>query len=392
MRRAIITILVFWSSVAAAGGPTFEILDRGEAVEVIAHDLKAARTAITPTRQRLEIELAGMPNVPSLSPPSGGIVKVIELDGSEARRLSIKLNFERPQVKTLARFAQAIQVGNDLHVMFPKTVPAEGASVVLPDPTVPPELAQKLQQPQPQPQASAPAPALIGPPPNPAAPPAPQPAPKAAPPPAAAPPAQLTAKAEPKPEPAAEQKPEPEPTAAIAPPAKAPTLGTAPPSDDTWGKLATYGALGLGALGCGIWFLRRRKAGLGPTSSIDVIAQRSLGGKAKVVWLAAGGREMVVAVTHQNVRMLSQWEKQEPLPRAQTVQPDSSPPSEAVAGILRLRAKTNAPFHEVANGNDGPRPRARTYIPEINEEVATDDVEADTAWAREILAATGGRR
>jgi len=113
-----------------------------------------------------------------------------------------------------------------------------------------------------------------------------------------------------------------------------------------------------------------------------VIAQRSLGAKAKVVWLSAGGRDMVVAITPQNVRMLSQWEKQEPLPRAQTVPPADQAPSEAVAGILRLRAKTNVPY-----------PRARTHAPaDINEDVATGDDEADAAWAREILAATGGRR
>ena len=376
MRRAIIAVLVLWSSVAAAAPSVFEVIDRDTAIEVVAHDIKAARTAITPTRQRLEVELAGMPMGSALTPPSGGVVKVIEFDGSETRRLSIKLNFERPEVKVLARYAQAIQVGNDLHVMFPKTVPAEGASVVLPDPTVPPELAQKL---------------VIGPPPNPNPPPPPASAP------APAPKAELKpetkAAATTKPEPAPEAKPEPK----LETPATAPALtATAPPSDDTWSKLATYGALGLGALGCGVWILRKKRAQLGPVTSIDVIAQRSLGAKAKVVWLSAGGREMVVAITPQNVRMLSQWDKQEPLPRAQTVPPAESqqPPSEAVAGILRLRARTNAPFHDAANANmlDGPRPRARTYQPEINEDVATGDEDADNAWAREILAATRGKR
>jgi len=374
MRRTVIAVLVLWSSIAAAA-PTFEILDRDTAIEVVAHDIKAARTAITPTRQRLEVELAGMPMGPGLTPPSGGVVKVIEFDGSETRRLSIKLNFERPDVKILAKYAQAIQVGNDLHVMFPKTVPAEGASVVLPDPTVPPELAQKL---------------VVGPPPNPNPPPPPAPAPKAEPKPEQA----LAAKTEAKPEPKADPKPELKLDAPA--PAPAPAITTAPPSDDTWSKLATYGALGLGALGCGVWILRKKRAQLGPVTSIDVIAQRSLGAKAKVVWLSAGGREMVVAITPQNVRMLSQWDKQEPLPRAQTVPPAESqqPPSEAVAGILRLRARTNAPFHDAANANtlDAPRPRARTYQPEINEDVATGDEDADNAWAREILAATRGKR
>jgi hypothetical protein len=46
--------------------------------------------------------------------------------------------------------------------------------------------------------------------------------------------------------------------------------------------------------------------------------------------------------------------------------------SSAVSGILKLRARTNVPM--------------------VNEDVATDDVDADAVWAREILLATGARR
>ena len=129
------------------------------------------------------------------------------------------------------------------------------------------------------------------------------------------------------------------------------------------------------------------------SSSIEVIAQKGLGAKAKIVWLRAGEREMVVAVTPQAVRMLGSWKKaaeearhaytttresgvfQMPtrpsaasIPEAQALAP-SSP---AVAGILKLRARTSAPV--------------------VNEDIATDDVDADSLWAREILAATGARR
>jgi hypothetical protein len=44
-------------SAVAAAEPSFEVKDRGDAVEVIAHDLAASRTAIAPLRERLEIPL-----------------------------------------------------------------------------------------------------------------------------------------------------------------------------------------------------------------------------------------------------------------------------------------------------------------------------------------------
>ena len=55
----------------------------------------------------------------------------------------------------------------------------------------------------------------------------------------------------------------------------------------------------------------------------------------------------------------------------------------SVAGILKLRAATSGPLNAA--------PHRRRRLP-VNEEVATDDVDADLEWAKEILAATGGRR
>jgi len=117
-----------------------------------------------------------------------------------------------------------------------------------------------------------------------------------------------------------------------------------------------------------------------------VIAQRALGGKAKVMWLAAGTREMIVSVTPQGVRMLGQWKRTGapnndfplPLPEAQMVERSISgrilsraATSPAVSGLIRLRAQTQ---------------------PVISQDVATEDVEADAQWAKDLLAATGGRR
>jgi len=61
------------------------------------------------------------------------------------------------------------------------------------------------------------------------------------------------------------------------------------------------------------------------------------------------------------------------------------PLSPAVSGILRLRGRTGQMPAQLPVMTSVPTPA-------ISEDVATGDVEADELWAREILAATGGRR
>jgi len=333
MRLALLAVLVPTTALAAPE-LSFEVRDRGDAVEVIAHHAKAARRSISPIRQRLEVPLAGNPSA-GRQFATDPTVKQIELDGTDPRVLSVKLNLERPDVKALARFAQAIQVGDDLHLIFPRHVPAEGATVTLPEPTIPPELQPAVEAAKPPPPLPAPihaAPAELAP--------------------------------------------------AVKPPAS-PRL--APPVEDSpWASSSLLGALAVPALAAGVWLLKRRRTGQAPPPAIEMVAQRSLGNKAKVVWLAAGGREILVAVTGQQVKTLGQWPRATtavaaPLPAAQTIEdagprPAAAPAlSPAVSGILKLRERA-AP------------------IPPVNDEVATDDVDADLVWAKEILAATGGRR
>lgn len=366
MRLVILTLIALPATALAEGAPAFEVIDRGSAVEVIAHNVTAAKTAITPIRSRLEIPLVGHPRADKAL-PTDATVKLVEFDGNEQRVLSVKLGFERPEVKALAKYAQAIQVGSDVHVLFPRIVPADGAAVVLPEPTLPPALAAKLATPEPAPVAET----------KPVTPEA------------------VTASV---PAPEAKTTPEAKPVAATTAPAPAKAAATATPAtvapakDDAWQKLSMYAAVGLAAVGCGVWLLRRRKAQQGAFSSIDVIAQKSLGAKAKVVWFTAGGREMVVAVTPQQVRMLGQWKRSagtdnvtySALPAAQTyadaakeARPENRLSSAAVDGIRKLRER---------------RSHRNMMAPSVNEEVATDDADADEVWAKEILAATGARR
>jgi len=366
--------VVFAPSLALADPApvSFELKDRGDAVEVIAHNLKAARTAIAPIRSRLEIPLTEHAFAKPLA-PIDPTVKVVELDGGV---LSVKLNFERPDVKTLSRYAQAIQVGPDLHMLVPRHVPADGAIVKLPDPTLPPELAQQI--------AAVPAPKLIGP----ELP--PQPKPTAATTTVAAPAAKSTAL----PAPAAGP---PAPPAAAPAQAQDTKPAVAAEPDDRWSNFSMYAALGLAAAGCGLWLIKRKKAQQGPMASIEVIAQRSLGGKAKIVWLAAGPREMIVAVTAQQVRMLGQWRKTESGELRQTGSFAAVLP-EATAQLAQLEGRTSTRDRITSQGFASPavsgllQLRAKTQPPPINEDVATGDPEADAAWTREILAATGARR
>lgn len=352
MRLVLVACLLVPTVAAAGPEPTFEVLDRGDAVEVIAHDVKAARTAVIPQRSRLEVAVIGYPRARPLVPRDRG-VKVVELADDAPRVLTVKLPLERADVKRLARHAQAIQVGNDLHLLFPRTVPADDATVTLPEPTLPAALANKLS--------------VVGP---------------TLPPPPSKP--SLEGGRKPLPEPAKlDAAPSPPPAVAPKPESSKPFLDQSERSSN----LSLYAILGLSAIGIGIWLVRRRRSAREPASSIDVIAQRSLGTKAKVVWLAAGGREMVIAVTPQQVRMLGQWRKgeqttQQPLPEAslvRTATKNPPAPSSSVSGILKLRERV-------------PAASQHTWGEPLHEDIATGDLDADALWAKEILAATGSRR
>jgi flagellar biogenesis protein FliO len=414
--------------------PHFELLDRGDSVEIIAHHIKAARTAVLPVRSRLVVPIAGAPQAKRVV-PGDATVKLIELDSDDATRmLSVKLGFERGDVKALSRFAQAIQVGDDLHLLVPRKLPDGGVAPRLPEPTmpaaVPPQIAPLTVS---APPARIAPPAASAPPPVPPSAPVlgPSPDPKAVPPHAAptAPPAAArsdgsASRATPgiasaRPRSAADAlatRPD-APGAGSTSGAPAVTSATrsldrglAADRDDPWSRISMYGALGLAAAGAGVWLLRRRRIRPGgPAASIEVIAQRSLGGKARIVWLSAGSREMIVSVTAQQVRMLGQWRKTESpaaLPAAHThaggelrnepfatmterptgptgpaavmratgsmaVPAIDKPLSPAVSGLLRLRGRT-------------------AQIPTVPEDIAAD-VQADELWAKEILAATTGR-
>ena len=181
------------------------------------------------------------------------------------------------------------------------------------------------------------------------------------------------------------------PTSTESPPAVAVTPPPRPRPRATTSSRWWMVLLGLGLVGAGAtWFARTRARTPSPIDRLEIIDSRPLGGRARVVWLGAGDRELVVAVSSQQVRLLGQWRRvrnaapgSEPsefddLPRASLTRSTApraktapaTPASAAVSGILRLR--------------DRPAPLA--------DDVASGDLDEDEQWARDILAATGGRR
>ncbi len=341
--RLLSLLVVCASTTVAVADPAsrFEVLDRGSAVEIIARDIQATATTLRPVRERLEVPITATDSIPKLSATGDKLVKLVELDGHSRPVLSVKLAFERPEVRELAKVAQAIQVGKDLHVIVPRALPAAGETVTLPEPTLPPELIAQAA-------AIAPVPTIERP--------------------------VTTTQAAPTPAPIVETPPAAQPA---SPPDK-PTRATAARAPEPRNNTPILLVLALAALGSGLWLKRRNRKPVEAASSIEIVAQKALGAKAKIVWVRAGEREMIVAVSPQSVRTLGQWKRdardmhgRAPLPEAVThsaaADTASSP---AVAGILKLRARTNT----------------------NTDEMLADDGDADSAWAKEILAATTGMR
>jgi len=380
MRSLLALAFVAVPALARAEAPavSFEVADHGDSVEVIAHNVEMKTAPISSVRQRIEVPVSGQP-VASRAVMVDGTVMLVEFDGTANRVLSVKTKLERPEVKLLAGMAKASQVGTDLHLTFPRHAAATVAAATETKPAIKAEIKTEPKiETKPEPK--------------------------------------LETKPEIKPEIKTEPKIETKPVEIKTPtPTPTPTRDTRPvPPMEKEGLATSPGLYAFGALvallACG-YVLKKKKKETAAASTIDVVAQRSLGNKSKVMWLSAGGREMLVAVTQQKVQMLGQWPKatselpratsleqpalrtsrrsiasfqQELAAEAETQAAPARTESSAVSGILKLRARTSGPLHGRAGTVPG--------LYQVNEDVATDDEDADIEWAKEILTATGGRR
>ncbi len=340
IHRLLLVASMVSSSAYADGNITFQVVDHGDAVEVIAHNLAMRNANVSPIRSRLEVPITGSP-IASKQIMQDSTVLQVELDGFA---LSVKTKLDRPEVHELAKLATATQVGDDLHLMFPRH--AQIAATAAPT-TTPTTATTKLTTP---PTTATAKPAIAQPPPP--APPAPTPAPV--------------------------EKPIAAPIPTPPPAVKKPI----PPEQRDWSGTGMYALAALGALGAAAYLMKKKQKAAVAISTIDVVAQRTLGGKAKVVWLAAGQREMIVAVTGTQIRMLGQWPRGTTsapvaeLPTATIESVADKPVSPSVAGILKLRAATHG--------------RTPTH-PQIQPITDDGEAEVDLEWAKEIITATGRR-
>ena len=319
---------------------SFQVVDHGDQVEVIAHNLAMKSGTISSVRSRLEVPLTGTPSATRQFMQDSTVMQV-ELDGFA---LSVKTRLEKPEVHELAKLAKAEQVGNDIHMFFPR-------HAVVP-------VAKPSPSPSPSPIPALTPAAVAAPAPAPVATPAPAPAPVAAPTPA----------------------PVATPAPAVAKPEPAKLSAPIPPEKRDWSGTGFYAIASLMALGGAAYMMKKKQKSATTAAAIDVIAQRTLGTKAKVVWLAAGQREMIVAVTGTQMRMLAQWPRgtmQAPIAELPTATLEQAPPerpslSPSVAGILKLRAATE---------------RGRT--PTLPQIPAIEDDGIDLEWAKELVTASG---
>lgn len=359
MRALVLAFLCSAVAVAHADEPTLPRLqldDRGDHVLVIARGATIVDpAAVTIDRERLEWVIAGGPREARRSYEDRTIRRV-EVRGAEPRRLSIKLRADRKQVGSFATAVVARQVGDDIHVIIPRR------------PTAPPPAVAATTVATAAPTAAPIATAAAAP--------------------TAAPTATTAAT------PTAVTTPTAAPPAEVAAPiATAPTAVALPrPVGGAAGAGARWPWLlgGLALVGGGLYALVRRRRVAAPAhGQLEILDSRAIGPKARVVWLGAGRRELVVAISPTQVRLLGQWSRPEAAVPTATALPATTDDGPRMAsGSSRLRAVPGPAASPAVSGIL----RLRERTSPLADDIATDDVDADEQWARDILAATGGRR
>ena len=351
---------------SAAAGPTLPVAieDRGDRVAIFLSGVRTTAQRPEPRGDRLELPLDQPPPAIEMRLDDATVRKVELRTNPPSVRLQLRHGSE--STRLAAEMAELRQHGDGLEIILPRE-PREAARAR--------RAAAALAAAD---ATAAPAAGLTAP----AAPRAPAPAPPA-PTPVSAPAAPLAADPVPADQPAA---------AATAPPVHGATVGLDRSrdrrSDDSspLRTVLTFAAMAGLAAGGWLW-MRRKRAGGRAANPLEILAQVSVGPRARVVWLSAGQREMLISVSEKDVRVLGQWQADGT--RAQTIPPpvagaDDSAPAEprsprlpsarlrtnpSLSGLLRLR-------DQHAGGDGG----------ENVELPATDS--DDTEWARQLVAAT----
>ena len=374
------------SPASSATPPRVETIDHGDAVEIVARGAIAASAAkVGVVRERVEIPLA------NVAPSTRRIIDdatalLVEIRGDSPRVLSIKLRHDHARVAAIAPTVTFAQLGDELHVTIPRNLPIAALAPVAAIAPI---------------AAVAPVAAIT---------PATSPAPVAA--------------LAPTPAAAGEA---PTPRALATPPTANPPAPAAPAALTGGKSTGATGARwwmmlgGLALVGGGITFGLKKK-GKGrvdlPENQLEIIATRSLGGKSRVVWLAAGDHEIVVAISPQQIRPIAQWARATPAvaterTRAAPVErgfgraledaaADFAPARTKTEPVVAPRGTSPIPRMRAVGSSPGISPalsgllrlRDRTPVPPPMPALTDDDgdLDEDAQWARDVLEATGGRR
>lgn len=360
----------------AQAAPSLEVVDDGEQVLVYLHGVSFTDATARPKGPYIEIELIGAEVKAAKTFAKDKTVTSVETVGHPRPRLYVEMRKGKEAAVQTASLIRVEPWEDGLRV----TVPRNPVKSAVPEPV-------SVAGPAPAPREESTA----------------APAPKEA--------------SAPK-----EAAPSKEP---LLPQASTP-LQLKEPESSGMGAL-TYGLIALLLVGCGAlaFWAKRRQAIQGPNTKIKVVATHDLGGKAKLMLLSAGDKELLLSVSDQGARLLERWKSpngpgeaqvSEPVsapapaaknaprpgPRLAPVPPidesrintqeslrpspirlsqpqQAKPQSAAVAGLLRLKNQSAAPAAGAAAA-------AVAAAPAPSQEI--DEQDEDANWARELIALT----
>jgi flagellar biogenesis protein FliO len=320
MRIALFILLT--AGAAHAGADGLVVVDRGDRVDVVVRGTVAAVGPAVSFGDRVEIPLADLAIAPLSLRSGDSTVSKVEIIAGPRPRLSIALHHGRETTAKIAGAAEIVVAPEGFRVTLVRSAALKNVVVKLPEPIVAAAIIKPVEA------IAAPIAAPIA-----AAPPAPTPAPAPAPAllPAAAPAADSPATA------TAAGITTGTPIVTQAPPI-VPPLGT--PSSSEMSPIRV-GALVIGLLACVVLVVVARKRRRPPIGEqIRIVASQSLGGKHRVVLVAAGKREFLLALSEKETRVLGRWRKAQ---SAQVV--DEAPIEMPERTRSPMIAATDKPIH-----------------------------------------------
>jgi flagellar biogenesis protein FliO len=270
----------------AEGTRPFVVQPMNDHIEITVPGAKAVAPHASARFDFIEVELsAALAVIPVADSSDDATFKRVQMSDSGTPRVRIQLHHSAGTTAKIAAVTRVVAAEDGVHISFPRkealaswtTIAAAHAGPVMEGPAAP------------APKAAAVPAAVAGP----AAPAASASAPEAAADPLGASPAAGATQ--------------------IAPPPASTAAPLALPSSRQSGPPVTSVLFVLGICGAGgllVLWARKRRPNAAPEEAIRVLASRSLGGKSKVVLLAAGDREMLLSVSDRGTaKLIGRWRR-----------------------------------------------------------------------------------